>query len=941
MSLLAHTKFLRLYLFIVSLNFGLKMKLENSLLSKGVIKKSGSSLHPWVRRVGQALTLVNLSLAVSSNPVWAIPIVTNTDGTNTKVNVNGNQFNITGGKLSKDGHNLFHSFQDFNLDADQIATFVSNPSIQNILGRINGGNPSVINGLLQVSGGNSNLFLMNPSGIIFGQNATLNLPAAFTATTANGIQFGNSWFSATGTNNYKALTGAPVGFAFSGSQTGAIVNAGTLAVSSGQNLTLLGGTVTSTGSLNAPNGQVVVSSVPGTSYVKLSQPGQLLSLEVNPLSASATQPNASSVSVASLPQLLTGPGVTSATGLTVNADGSVQLTDSGIAVAPGDLTIKTLNAGSATLSAANTLSLEGSQIATAKDLSLSAQTVAVQDTQASPVSVNAQGNLSITGNQGIVITTANASNTPALQSGGDMTLASDGQIVANAYLLSNGNLSFENLTGGAGNLLNDHQSSLTSKGAINLGNYTGVSLKVEADGSIRGGDITITAPKTSGVNPNDPDYGTLTQSPALILRAGLSEPASIISIGNVTAHDGVVDLSTNGNIFTGNIDVSSIDSSKYSWGQQRITLSAHNIFTGDLKASSTIALGSVVPTPPEGWVCYLSDVYLNNNAVCGDHTITSPGGSISLDATQYLRTGNIDTSSQSANGGNVTIQANDAIVGSINTDGTTATYHGQYYGLKGLTDYTFSFNGGDVSVKTSLPFQSGAITTDGGQRKGKILIGTLNTQTSGSGQSGTGITTPDIGEIARPEIIRQRILLFVEAQKLAGQKENAQEISNQLNIPLEIAQIAVISPVGDNIKIPLPNLSGLYRGSLHAGDAAETGVFCEDLICRVVIGGVTVASNLLSDAANFIYNSILHATTDEGDVGGEARDGSQDQQLSKGEAKKLDKGGENPEKIKQEIVGKKNSGKYDLYKDKQGNIYVKPKGGQGPGEPTGLNIKNF
>jgi filamentous hemagglutinin family protein len=74
------------------------------------------------------------------------------------------------------------------LDSGQIANFISTPNVQNILGRINGENASVINGLLQVSGGNSNLFLMNPSGIVFGQNATLNVPAAFTATTANGIQ---------------------------------------------------------------------------------------------------------------------------------------------------------------------------------------------------------------------------------------------------------------------------------------------------------------------------------------------------------------------------------------------------------------------------------------------------------------------------------------------------------------------------------------------------------------------------------------------------------------------------------------------------------------------------------------------------------------------------------------------------------------------------------
>jgi hypothetical protein len=76
-------------------------------------------------------------------------------------------------------------------------------------------------------------------------------------------------------------------------------------------LTLLGGTVASTGQLSAPDGQVTVRAVPGTSYVKLTQAGQLLSLEVKPLSASTTLPNAGSVPVTSLAQLLTGPGAAS------------------------------------------------------------------------------------------------------------------------------------------------------------------------------------------------------------------------------------------------------------------------------------------------------------------------------------------------------------------------------------------------------------------------------------------------------------------------------------------------------------------------------------------------------------------------------------------------------------------------------------------------------
>jgi filamentous hemagglutinin family protein len=503
-------------------------------------QKPISTLHPWVRRVGQALTVLNLSLAVSSNPVWAVPIVPNADGTNTNVNRTGNQFDITGGTRSRDGRNLFHSFKDFNLDAGQVANFVSNSKIQNILGRINGGNASVIDGLLKVSGGQSNLFLLNPSGIVFGKNATLDVPAAFTATTANGIQFGNGWFSATGTDDLQALNGAPVGFAFSGAQPGAIVNLGDLTVGSRQNLTLLGGTVASPGSLAAPDGQVTVSAVPGTSYVRLSQAGQFLSLEVKPLSMSATLPNAGSLTVASLPQLLTGAGADSATGLTVNPDGTVQLTGSTVTVNQGDVTVKALNAGTATIAAANTLSLVESQIATAQDLSLSGQMVTVRDGEANPISVRAGGNLSVQGDRGIDILALNHPGSYAFGSGGNLSFLSNGIISGDAHFQSGGNLSFRNLAGGAGKFVSLFDPILYSGGDVDLGSYTGTSLKVEAGGNILAQDITITGPDKSGsISKTDPDYDVLTQFSALILRGGLSEPASIISVGNVTARDGI------------------------------------------------------------------------------------------------------------------------------------------------------------------------------------------------------------------------------------------------------------------------------------------------------------------------------------------------------------------------------------------------------------------
>jgi filamentous hemagglutinin family protein len=99
----------------------------------------------------------------------AEPIVPAADGTGTLITPDGNRFDITGGTTSADGANLFHSFTQFGLEANKIANFLSNPATVNILGRVTGGDASVIEGLLQVTGGNSNLFLMNPAGIIFGQ----------------------------------------------------------------------------------------------------------------------------------------------------------------------------------------------------------------------------------------------------------------------------------------------------------------------------------------------------------------------------------------------------------------------------------------------------------------------------------------------------------------------------------------------------------------------------------------------------------------------------------------------------------------------------------------------------------------------------------------------------------------------------------------------------
>lgn len=247
-------------------------------------------------------------------PVFAQSITSAADGTGTVVTVDGHQLLIEGGALSGDGANLFHSFAQFDLSSQQTANFITRPEIQNILGRVVGGNPSIIDGLLQVTGGNSNLYFINPGGIIFGPNALLNVSGSFTATTADRIGFEGDWLDSVGDNDYQALIGSPNRFSFLNSQPGAIINAGNLSVNSDANLSLIGGTVINIGTIEAPEGDVTLAAIPGENVVRISQEGRILSLEV------PTESLAGGITPTDLPGLLTGSSL-SGTDLEITVDG--------------------------------------------------------------------------------------------------------------------------------------------------------------------------------------------------------------------------------------------------------------------------------------------------------------------------------------------------------------------------------------------------------------------------------------------------------------------------------------------------------------------------------------------------------------------------------------------------------------------------------------------
>ncbi|MEO0408710.1 MAG: filamentous hemagglutinin N-terminal domain-containing protein, partial [Cyanobacteria bacterium P01_A01_bin.135] len=283
------------------------------------------------------LLLLTLALMTLSPPVAAQSIREADDGVGSTVQQRGRRYDIDGGSRSRNGRNLFHSFERFGLEQGEIANFLSDPQVRNILGRVTGGDASIVDGLLRVSGGEANLFLINPAGVLFGENARLDLSGDFTATTATGIGFEGGDFPAVGDANYSALVGDPSSFAFSEDSPGAVANRGDLAIAPGHALTLLGGQVINTGTLTAPGGTLTVAAVEGGSRVRINQAGMLLGLELETQTETQLGPgNPVPFNPLSLPELLTGGGVTSASEVTVAADGTIRLSG-GTAVpsAPG------------------------------------------------------------------------------------------------------------------------------------------------------------------------------------------------------------------------------------------------------------------------------------------------------------------------------------------------------------------------------------------------------------------------------------------------------------------------------------------------------------------------------------------------------------------------------------------------------------------------------
>ncbi|MFM2315287.1 MAG: hypothetical protein RLZZ04_4563 [Cyanobacteriota bacterium] len=130
---------------------------------------------------------------------------------------------INGGQRA--GNNLFYSLEEFSIPEGMEAVFENATDIENIFTRVTGESVSNIDGILRTQGA-ANFFLVNPNGIIFGDNTQLDVGSSFIATTADSIQFeGGTKFATSDTTTQPIITiDRPIGLNFGGNNGAITVN---------------------------------------------------------------------------------------------------------------------------------------------------------------------------------------------------------------------------------------------------------------------------------------------------------------------------------------------------------------------------------------------------------------------------------------------------------------------------------------------------------------------------------------------------------------------------------------------------------------------------------------------------------------------------------------------------------------------------------------------
>jgi len=706
------------------------------------------------------------------------------------------------------GGNLFESFSQFGLLQGQVANFQGPSSVADIIARVTGGNASSIDGTIESSIQGANLFLINPAGVMFGPNASLNVSGAFTVSTADYVKLadGGQFNASLGANDM--LTAAPVsafGFvsatpapvSFSGSQLSVPTGAGLNVIAGDVTLdSATGDTTTPGATLSAPSGGLTVFSAASAGEVpfSLATPGAGYSAANFTAFGALSLSNGSSMVVDGLG----GGAMVIRAGMISVDDSTIGSANSG-SIAGGDITIDAENALSV---------VDGGLIISVTEGIGPAGNISIQ-----AGSLNMDGSAVPAGFTGI---TSGAEE--GMGNGGDLDIAVTGALDmeggAKITTVTSSSGNGGSLTIDAGSLDIDGSvtpSLVTEIRAISgpgaTGNAGDINITVSGALDIEGGEIsanTFSAGKG----------GNLTIQAASLNIDGLATPTLFTGIAAES------DASATGDAGDLNITVTGVLDVEGGGEITADTFSAGNGGDVIIKAGSLDVDGSATPTLVTG-IGAQSDSGATGNA--GDLTINVAGaitllggGEISANTgsqgnggTLIVRAGSLDIESggeisadtlSSGQGGNLNIEA-----GSLDINGSATP--ASLTGITAKSEPGATGNAGDLNVTVA-----GALDIQGGE----ISAGTFSSGNGGNLIIHAG--SLDINGLAAPELFTG-----IAAESNPGATGNAGDLNVTVTGAFDIQNAGEIST--DTFSSGKGGSLTVKAGSLNIDGSATPDLF--------------------------------------------------------------------------------------------------------------------
>ncbi|MBF0158560.1 MAG: filamentous hemagglutinin N-terminal domain-containing protein [Magnetococcales bacterium] len=185
----------------------------------------------------------------------------------------GSTFAIPQSQGVTQGRNLFHSFRQFDLTQGETAAF-SGSNVNNVISRVTGGAPSSIDGTIRSDIPNANFWFINPKGMLFGPNASLDIGGSLHVSSADSIRLGDQGrFYANSDQPSTLVSVDPTAFGFLSQKPAAVTFQGSkMQVKEGQTLSVAAGEIAlqQQAQLVAKGGQIYLLGMGGPSEVVVS-----------------------------------------------------------------------------------------------------------------------------------------------------------------------------------------------------------------------------------------------------------------------------------------------------------------------------------------------------------------------------------------------------------------------------------------------------------------------------------------------------------------------------------------------------------------------------------------------------------------------------------------------------------------------------------------------